>query len=742
VSRIHRIIIGFTVVVVSILTVFFHAKTNSFFTPDNHVDGAYQTFVSLLRYSSLDAPGRDFVPYIGIGTVLPLLPIFIFFGRTIGASEFAAHFSVPLIVCLQFFLASKIVWKFSYLKSVLCSTIPLIIVLSPNLIPFTKLSEFLGQSTFTIALDPGGSLRPIRAFFPYLCLCVVACWRNSPKRCAVVLGIVAPLAPNDFAFSTVIALSAFYLLSLIVRKANPRQLVSSFVSIAGVFVATYIFAVLVLTAFHPFSLLRYNFVDVPSFQSWYFGPWASNTRIYRVEDLLRLLLEERCLIPLVVLITISAFALKKRSFEMGLWAFVGWSLFLGAVVATVGGHFGGYLISFHLWFITSVVLSLVRIVFRSFRDFASCKILLSWSLVVCLFIQMIDEAKYMNLLNTKIENSTFVWKDDLGSYINPAYLPAELIGLNSNLDFVEEYSGLITAFRRKPQLGRVDSVIHALGSERTAAEKVMSEIPSAVISSSPHIGDWFGWSFSANWWFHRVLLQNYDPKILTPSTILWKPASSRIWPTVPCTIDNLRHEISLHSQSDGLYELTLDTSEFSLGFNEFLMVQNNINHAADSNGYIAIDPNGETSTIPVYLHRSIDNTRKIDFKLVSNDSNDSIPVIKRCSARSIVVPSNVSSLVYQDFGVADTPYLWTDSNWDRGVGRLFPHILLINNLANREQYRDVSAIVFNGSMLRKVESVIIDDEYIRIILSGNLLQPRFVGFPNEFKVIKKKYALK
>jgi hypothetical protein len=45
-------------------------------------------------------------------------------------------------------------------------------------------------------------------------------------------------------------------------------------------------------------------------------------------------------------------------------------------------------------------------------------------------------------------------------------------------------------------------------------------------------------------------------------------------------------------------------------------------------------------------------------------------------------------------------------------------------------------------MLRKVESVIIDDEYIRIILSGNLLQPRFVGFPNEFKVIKKKYALK
>jgi hypothetical protein len=127
---------------------------------------------------------------------------------------------------------------------------------------------------------------------------------------------------------------------------------------------------------------------------------------------------------------------------------------------------------------------------------------------------------------------------------------------------------------------------------------------------------------------------------------------------------------------------------------------------------------------------------------VSNDSNDSIPVIKRCSARSIVVPSNVSSLVYQDFGVADTPYLWTDSNWDRGVGRLFPHILLINNLANREQYRDVSAIVFNGSMLRKVESVIIDDEYIRIILSGNLLQPRFVGFPNEFKVIKKKYALK
>jgi hypothetical protein len=260
VTRGFRILLSIANIFASIFIIFYLAKTKSLFTPTHHVDGAYQTFVSLLRYSSFNFPGRDFIPYIGIGTVLPLLPIFITFGKTIGAAEFAAHFSVPLILCFQFFLTARVIFRFSYFKSIICSTIPLIIVLAPTYFPIGATSNLAGKSTLEIALEPGGGLRPICAFFPYLCLAIISSCRKCPNRAAFLVGAVTPLAPNDFAFATVFALLLFFLLAKIRTNTSVRNLTLDLFPLAAIFCATYLASVFFVSGFKPIPLIQYNFL--------------------------------------------------------------------------------------------------------------------------------------------------------------------------------------------------------------------------------------------------------------------------------------------------------------------------------------------------------------------------------------------------------------------------------------------------------------------------------------------------
>ena len=84
--------------------------------------------------------------------------------------------------------------------------------------------------------------------------------------------------------------------------------------------------------------------------------------------------------------------------------------------------------------------------------------------------------------------------------------------------------------------------------------------------------------------------------------------------------------------------------------------------------------------------------------------------------------------------------MFTDRNWDRGIGRLSPDILLLSGQANREKHYDISAVIFGDEKPRQVDSVQIDDDFIQINLSGQLLAPNQTGFPNEFRVIHKKLS--
>jgi hypothetical protein len=57
--------------------------------PIFHIDGAFQTASSLFRLDSGQLPGRDFYPYLGVGPLLAIFPIFKIGGSDLSATIFA-----------------------------------------------------------------------------------------------------------------------------------------------------------------------------------------------------------------------------------------------------------------------------------------------------------------------------------------------------------------------------------------------------------------------------------------------------------------------------------------------------------------------------------------------------------------------------------------------------------------------------------------------------------------------------
>ncbi|HQU09174.1 MAG TPA: hypothetical protein PLV25_04345, partial [Opitutales bacterium] len=54
--------------------------------PIKHLDGAYQTASGLCRLAQGQMPGRDFYPYLGLGPIYFIYPLFLIAGKQIAAS--------------------------------------------------------------------------------------------------------------------------------------------------------------------------------------------------------------------------------------------------------------------------------------------------------------------------------------------------------------------------------------------------------------------------------------------------------------------------------------------------------------------------------------------------------------------------------------------------------------------------------------------------------------------------------
>ena len=215
-------------------------------------NGAFQLFNPLRRLMDGQVPGKDFVVFHGIGTVLLHLPFYFLFGQDLQASEIS-RFSVSgllhLIAC---------VWLWSVLRNRINGWAPVIL----------SLLFFLGAA---LALDriflPQNSLLGTRSAVPiYVALAMVG--SQTWIRLALLAGFALIVSP-EHGVATIAGLAACAGMSPFRNEEGPTA--SRFIICIAAACVTYYIVVSLLCNGEVAGNIEYALIDVPTDQFWYFG---------------------------------------------------------------------------------------------------------------------------------------------------------------------------------------------------------------------------------------------------------------------------------------------------------------------------------------------------------------------------------------------------------------------------------------------------------------------------------------
>lgn len=551
------------------------AQAASAVVPVVHLDGAYQTLNGLLRLGSGQLPGRDFFPYLGIGPLATLWPVYSLLGSTVASSVFAATLMTTLALQASFAITAVVVFRTrSWLFTLTAALVPVVVVhMASGLLP--HLATVLNIGTLVELSSPGNSLRPIRAFAPFLLVFLVLVITSRKTRAihrAVFLGIsagaVAAVWSNDYALAS--ASLMLVMLTVGAWLKLPRWRVTELVCLWVTSASTFVVAGMTITGGNFLRLLGYNLVDVRGDQYWYFGPWS---RVYRINspiDLFWTMNAENAIWPLAMLAILTCIALCRRDRWLGLLTYLGGALLLGGVAATVGGHAGGYFSPFKLWGVMTLALLVAYTVVRVWLRLQIRLPVLSKTsytrlprIAVPLIIVLAAIAIAAAATSSRVSgdsrlaaDSAFIFDEELGGYLDRRFVTHLQQVPDSTDQLLEEYSGMLTATIGPRRDTEVDSVIHALGRQRVEYQEVIQGRPGTVVTSSIDVGEWVTWNLSANWWFYRDLFKGYEPQQSSPTTYIWHPSAVRAWPSTPCKVEE--NEARVSTSHKGLYEVVVN----------------------------------------------------------------------------------------------------------------------------------------------------------------------------------------
>lgn len=613
---------------------------------ESHLDGAYQTASSLYRMSVGQVPGRDFFPYLGAGLVYFLYPLFWWVGGSFSASQFTAAF-FPILAG-----AFRIGWIGSMLVSRQRSVIFILLgAFILAVLPFVS-------PEYHFFFMPGNSLRPLRSFLPYLCAPFVYVLIRSKlgatkKYC--ILGAIAGLCliwSNDYAIPT----ATFLLLFGLLWAQRGKQLSAAlFWKVSACFILVAVLTYFIATGGHPLELLQYNFLDVPGDNYWYPGPWSAPVRILSFYDAFPKFLGETSGWVLVLLgLMIADFV--KPSLEKELLLFVGFCMYAGGLIASIGGHLYGYFFAFLNWSKYVFVLSLFVGVSQLAKWIVGVAQERKWLPSLDLFKnhfkwipRSVAGLLWLGLLYSTwtmyghySAMKAFAQQDANRFYVEElgGYLPVQW---RTHVDFarstrgrniLEEYWGIWSSVNRTHAKLPVDSVIHALGSHRPSFIRAIKDMPEFVITSPYSMSpEWQPFCVSAHWWFYQTLFEHYTPTQTSPSTLVWKKTEPNPWQEAICRVDALAlpPRFVIQDATPGLYEVKLEYQNKGLGRRTLLMVQNNLNFAVDAEGYLSINPKEKSSLFPVVVKGSGDQA--FDFRLITAGDDWSKVEIQKCHAR-------------------------------------------------------------------------------------------------------------
>lgn len=626
------------ILLLALYYIFIGALIASIIVPTFHLDGAFQTASGLFRLNSGLLPGKDFFPYLGIGPILTIFPIFKLAGSDLAASTFAAIFITNLLAWISVSSIIHLALRKKSFISSLC--IGSILLLSLTVIDQSGLF-FTEKLRFDFLIEPGNSLKPVRSSAPYL-LGILSCFIITSVRPPYLKKYLAGLSSgifmlwsNDYALPTVGTFFLFYCIYFYKKSVN--NWLTEILIFSFILISTWLILLVLITAGHPLEFLKYNFIDVATDQWWFFAPY--HNRIFHLSDLIILLN-----IDLLILLMLSIYAYHSKKVETIILCLIGFSLYSGGVLASVGGHYSNeYFDSYRVWSeIIIIVYSLniiTKIVSQKIKTNKniSIKTILYLSITLCLLVgTSVSSYKYYRKLNNTQNNDQLYYVTELGGYLSiewKSYL--EFIKHNKNKYIIEEYWGLSSALNKTFSSWPVDSAIHALGDVRKKSAQSLVEADYIVTTKTIGFSIWQPWSVSQNFWFYKELYLEWEPILNSPNTTLWKKLTSkRILNNVECQITKNRDAFIIKTDDVDLINVTLHYSITAQG-RYLSLVKNNLSYASDATGYVSINPKSDKASFPI-LTRG--NTNEVyDIKVIG--SNNSEVLISSCDASQFVIDS-------------------------------------------------------------------------------------------------------
>lgn len=576
------------------------ALTQAIDSPVQHLDGAFQTASGLFRIDVGQAPGRDFFPYLGMGPLYLVFVGFKLFGSDLAASVAAAHLIV--LLALAGSVGFMIFWARAFWRAD-AGSLMFVFALGCVLVALALELHALLPWWAVDRLAPGNSLRPLRAAAPYLAAMALFAASRIGNRNVAFISMGATLAAsalwsNDFAGPSVLLCIAGAIKLAVTERRFLRP--AAIFGLSSLLISTIV--LLLATRGGVMQFLQFN-VDVATDQWWYFGPWTEVNRVFSPQDLFKEF-QAREWLGLALLPVLAGWFVVTRDDRIYAVASVGLALFLGACVASLGGHLAGYFEAFGFWACMLVVAAGVSLLIK-ITDSIAGRAFVSVVLVACAALLAAKAGlRYSDRLESATADPARFYVDELGGYLPVAWKPYVQAArtVPAQATEVEEYFGLWSAIRHPAPLFQVDSVIHALGRQRELAATTMAQWPDLIVTSRPKHTEWQGWSLSANYWFYRPLFGHYVPMVHSPYTTVWMKDTQGTPQQAPerveCRVS--RTGIRIDSAKTGLYEVSL-VYEASPLKRSLVLVENGIIDKKALGGRLSLPPQGRQASFPVFV---------------------------------------------------------------------------------------------------------------------------------------------
>lgn len=634
------------IIVAFLLWCWLYAKTMAIIIPTHHIDGAFQTASGLMRLAAGELPGRDFLPYLGIGPLFFLYPLYWLDGFDMSSTVFTAHATVLTLYALVFAILAK-----------LCSpdtpAVHAVATGAATVMMIFLIQRVIGSTMLEFPLSPGNSLRPIRAALPYL-VAGALWWILQKQRLsclatthsqAMAVGFVCGLAllwSNDTAYVSAGLGGIAGACLLLPRVAYGLQ--SWLVHIGLALLAMLVTAALaysIATGGHPWAIFAYNFQDVAPDQWWYFSVWDKtlHTRVYNLVDIPFNIWNQKELavgfFPLLVLIATS---ITRRKPTHILTLYVGTSLLCSGTLSSTGGNIQyAYLVPFVLWGFMVLLYTTMGYI-ASYAHNLVRNVCCSITLCIASILAFSQHHTHTSKNAALAQDPSFVYHVDLGGYLDTHHAKMLLtIADQPNATIVEEYWGLWSAEQRAQtsSLWKVDATIHALGTVRQQSVQAMERATHAITTYPGGIGKdahWQTWAMIQNFWFYNRILEGFVPQHTGVNTILWRrvrPSDGILVQPQACSVASDAQSITLPNAPKGLYAVEITYHVQGKGRFHLLMTTK-----SPTRWDASLDPKASWSSFPVW----IDGTTPPTFPGYILGSTERSFSLSSCRAKRLTNP--------------------------------------------------------------------------------------------------------